>query len=101
LIFNTSISGIDNFVSLCLNFNNLKKLPIRLPVGSDNKTLNAFHIFVIRFKNKLTRNKIYEFLLNRGIKCGFHYIPIYKQPFYQNKFKGKCIEAEKYYTIIE
>lgn len=78
-------------------FRNLKNLPINLPIGSNKEILNAFHIFVVRFKNKLMRNKIYELLLKNKIRCGYHYIPIYKQPYYHDKFKGKCKEMEKYY----
>jgi UDP-4-amino-4,6-dideoxy-N-acetyl-beta-L-altrosamine transaminase len=78
-------------------YDNLKNLPIQLPMGSNNETLNAFHIFVVRFKNKLIRNKIYNFLLRNNVKCGFHYIPIYRQPYYHDKFKGECKEMEKYY----
>ena len=78
-------------------YQNLKNLPIKLPIGSNKEIYNAFHIFVVRFKNKLIRNKIYEFLLKNKIRCGYHYIPIYKQPYYQDKFKGKCKEMEKYY----
>ena len=80
-----------------LYYNKLKNLPLRLPLGSSNETLNAFHIFVVRFKNKSIRNKIYKFLLRHGVKCGFHYIPIYNHPFYHDKFKWKCKEMEKYY----
>jgi len=47
------------------------------------------------------RSKVFLTLRQVGIFCQVHYIPIYWQPYYVNKYgfkKGKCARAEVYYS---
>ena len=60
---------------------NLKLLPINTP--KDKKGFRStYHLYVITINKKL-RNKLYNYLLNKGVKCNFHYIPTYRQPYYR------------------
>jgi UDP-4-amino-4,6-dideoxy-N-acetyl-beta-L-altrosamine transaminase len=60
---------------------NLKLFPINTP--KDKKGFRStYHLYVITISKKL-RNKLYNYLLNKGVKCNFHYIPIYRQPYYR------------------
>jgi UDP-4-amino-4,6-dideoxy-N-acetyl-beta-L-altrosamine transaminase len=60
---------------------NLKLLPINTP--KDKKGFRStYHLYVVTINKKL-RNKLYNYLLNKGVKCNFHYIPTYRQPYYQ------------------
>ena len=45
------------------------------------------------------RNKLYNYLLSNGVKCNFHYIPIYRHPYYQrfNYKKESFPNTELYY----
>jgi UDP-4-amino-4,6-dideoxy-N-acetyl-beta-L-altrosamine transaminase len=67
---------------------NLKLLPINTP--KDKKGFRStYHLYVITINKKL-RNKLYNYLLNKGVKCNFHYIPTYRQPYYRRfKYKRK------------
>jgi dTDP-4-amino-4,6-dideoxygalactose transaminase len=52
-------------------------------------------------KGTKTRLAVYQALKARNIHCQIHYIPIYWQPYYANKYgyeKGKCPRAETYYS---
>ena len=83
-------------------FKSLKNLPIELPhVSSDS--VSSWHLFIIKLKlNSLSKShkKIFEELREEGIGVNLHYIPIYKQPYYQeNGFKQElCEVAESYYS---
>ena len=50
-------------------------------------------------KNKLTRNKLYKYLEVNNIQPNFHYIPVYRHPYFQNlNFKKNyCREAEIFF----
>jgi perosamine synthetase len=60
------------------------------------------HLYPIRFnRGSRVRKRVYQGLLDQGISCQVHYIPIYLQPYYQKKYaytQGKCPEAEIYYA---
>ena len=63
---------------------------------------SSFHLYLIRLKlseiNK-THRQVYDALHEVGIRVNLHYIPVYRQPYFE-KFgfaKGYCKEAEKFY----
>jgi UDP-4-amino-4,6-dideoxy-N-acetyl-beta-L-altrosamine transaminase len=62
----------------------------------------CYHLYVLQFKNGMgLRAKVYQELLKRNIFCQIHYIPVYWQPYYKNKYgypEGKCPNAETYYS---
>ncbi len=79
----------------------LKNLPIRTQYEiADSKS--TFHLYVIRLdlKNKkLFQKTVYYKLTKLGILVNIHYIPVYRQPFYEDMgFRaGHCPEAESYF----
>jgi UDP-4-amino-4,6-dideoxy-N-acetyl-beta-L-altrosamine transaminase len=76
---------------------NLKSLPIKIPEKIKG-IRSTYHLYVITVKEKL-RNKLYNYLLSNGVKCNFHYIPIYRHPYYQrfNYKKENFPNMELYY----
>ena len=64
----------------------------------DLKSVSSYHLFIIRTKPNL-RRLIYENLKKNKIITSFHYIPIYRHPFYkQFKYNKKIfLASEKYY----
>ena len=68
------------------------------------KSKHAFHIYplLINFeKINLTKNILFEKMLNYNIKLQVHYIPIHLQPYYKKYYgfkKGDFPIAEKFYN---
>jgi perosamine synthetase len=60
------------------------------------------HLYPIQLtKGKEARLSMYHALKDQNIHCQIHYIPIYLQPYYADKYgytKGKCPGAETYYS---
>jgi UDP-4-amino-4,6-dideoxy-N-acetyl-beta-L-altrosamine transaminase len=56
---------------------------IILPSESKND-YSAWHIFVIRVKNPVRRDKLMEFLKKNGIGVNFHYPAVYAHPYYKS-----------------
>ncbi len=64
----------------------------------NNLSKSSYHLFIIRTNKKL-RKIIYDKLKKKGVTTSFHYIPIYRHPYYnQYKFSKKNFKvSEKYY----
>ena len=66
---------------------------------------SGLHLYIIRLNlaeiNK-TQRQIYNALYSAGIGVNVHYIPVYRQPYYEKMgFRaGYCPEAEKYYSEV-
>jgi UDP-4-amino-4,6-dideoxy-N-acetyl-beta-L-altrosamine transaminase len=79
----------------------LSALPVLTP-WQQADSYSGYHLYVIRLKlneiNK-TQRQVYDALHAAGILVNLHYIPVYRQPFYEQMGfrKGYCPEAEKYY----
>ena len=79
----------------------LSELPIQIP-WQHPETYSSYHLYPIRLKldevNK-TQRQVYEALRAEHILVNLHYIPVYRQPYYQQRgFKqGYCPNAEQYY----
>ena len=63
---------------------------------------SAMHLYVIRLKCdeiRMTHLKVFDALRAAGIGVNLHYIPVYRQPYYERLgFKPSgCLEAERYY----
>ena len=62
-----------------------------------------FHLYVLQFDFeaiKKSRAQVMHELRNKGVQTQVHYIPVYWQPFYRERFKtkeGDCPNAEQYY----
>jgi UDP-4-amino-4,6-dideoxy-N-acetyl-beta-L-altrosamine transaminase len=73
----------------------LKDLPLKTPAAPDH-VRNAYHLYVIQTEK---RKELYDFLKTKGIYCQVHYIPIYTQPYYVQKYGRQSMPAmDKYYS---
>lgn len=82
----------------------LSALPILIP-WQDADSYSSYHLYVIRLKlneiNK-TQRQIYDAFYAAKIGVNLHYIPVYRQPYYEQMgFKmGYCPQAEQYYSEV-
>ena len=80
----------------------LSELPMLTPYQHVDG-YSGYHLYVIRLKlaeiNK-TQRQVYEAMREAGILVNLHYIPVYRQPFYEKMgFKaGYCPQAEQYFS---
>ncbi len=80
----------------------LANLPVILP-WQHADSYSGLHLYVIRLNlgeiGKAHR-QVFEALRAAGIGVNLHYIPVYRQPYYEGLgFQvGHCPEAERYYT---
>lgn len=80
----------------------LADLPLTLP-WQDPDGYSSFHLYVIRLQTAADsgeQKRVYQHLIDAGINVNLHYIPVYRQPYYQRLgfAPGYCPEAEKYFT---
>jgi len=79
----------------------LAELPIQTP-WQHSDTYSSYHLYPIRLKlekrNK-TQRQVYDALRSEHILVNLHYIPVYRQPYYQQRGfeQGYCPNAEQYY----
>jgi dTDP-4-amino-4,6-dideoxygalactose transaminase len=81
--------------------NELVGLPIRTPWQHPD-SFSAYHLYPICIEQKesgATQRQVYDAMQVAGVNVNLHYIPIYRQPYYEEMgFKtGYCSEAEQYY----
>ena len=77
-----------------------------LPVVKPWQHLDSYsgmHLYVIRLQlDKIQKNhcQVFESIREAGIGVNLHYIPVYRQPYYEQLgFKsGYCLEAGRYYA---
>ena len=80
----------------------LSELPVLTPYQHAD-VYSGYHLYVIRLKlaeiNK-TQRQIYNALRGAGILVNLHYIPVYRQPYYETMGfnAGYCPQAERYYS---
>ncbi|NTW68468.1 MAG: UDP-4-amino-4,6-dideoxy-N-acetyl-beta-L-altrosamine transaminase [Chlorobiaceae bacterium] len=82
----------------------LPELPLVTP-WQHADSYSSYHLYVIRLKageTKKTHKEFYKALHAAGIGANVHYIPVYRQPYYEQMgFKaGYCPEAEQYYSEV-
>lgn len=80
----------------------LNGLPITLPWQHEDG-YSGMHLYVIRLKQEETgrsHRAVFEALRASGIGVNLHYIPVYRQPYYERMgfAAGYCPEAERYYA---
>ena len=80
----------------------LKQIPIVIPF-QEKDNCSAYHLYVIRLelaKINKTHKKVFEHLREKGIGVNLHYIPVYKQPYYEvmGYSENDFPEAEAYYS---
>ena len=82
----------------------LSVLPVLIP-WQHSESYSAYHLYVIRLKldeiNK-TQHQVYAALRAAEVLANLHYIPVYRQPYYEQMgFNvGYCPQAEKYYSEV-
>ena len=103
----SQLQRLDEFVSsrhaIANRYENLlADLPVITPwQHADN--YSALHLYVIRLNLAdidKTHSQVFEALRGAGIGVNLHYIPVYRQPYYESLgFKaGYCPEGERYYA---
>jgi UDP-4-amino-4,6-dideoxy-N-acetyl-beta-L-altrosamine transaminase len=80
----------------------LSDLPIKVP-SQLSENYSAYHLYVIRLnfeKINISQRDFINFLHSENIYVNLHYIPVYRQPYYERLgFRsGHCPAAEKYYS---
>jgi UDP-4-amino-4,6-dideoxy-N-acetyl-beta-L-altrosamine transaminase len=102
----SQMKRLDQFIELRhavanTYFKELKDLPIELPYSLP-EAYSAYHLFIIRLRLEVNKShrEVFESLRVEGIGVNLHYIPIYRQPYYEELGfrQGHCPEAEAYYS---
>jgi len=102
----SQMQRIDEFVSkrhaIAKKYDELlADLPLTIPWQHPDG-YSGLHLYVIRLKLeeiRKTHKEVYESLCKQGIGVNLHYIPVYRQPYYERMgFRaGYCPESEQYY----
>jgi dTDP-4-amino-4,6-dideoxygalactose transaminase len=102
----SQMARLDEFVTkrqqIAKRYNNeLAGLALQTPLQHPDSH-SSYHLYPIRIKldeAKQTQRQVYDVLQLAGINVNLHYIPVYRQPFYESiGFKaGYCPEAEQYH----
>ena len=79
----------------------LSSFPVLTPLQHPD-SYSGYHLYVIRLKLnviKKTQRQVYEALRATGILVNLHYIPVYRQPYYEKMgFNADyCPQSEHYY----
>ena len=102
----SQMTRLDDFVSkrhqIAKRYNEeLAGLDLQLP-WQHTDSYSSYHLYPIRIKScntQVNQRQVYDAFQSAGINVNLHYIPVYRQPFYENMgFKaGYCEEAEQYH----
>ena len=103
----SQMSRLNEFVAkrhqIANRYNDLLvDFPVTIP-WQHSGNCSALHLYVIRLqlnKTNKTHKQVFEGLRAKGVGVNLHYIPVYKQPYYQ-QFGYKTSdypESEKYYA---
>jgi len=102
----SQIRRLDSFVEkrhhIAQRYDNeLSGLPIDVPWQHPD-SYSAYHLYPIRIKQDkcvTTQRQVYAALQLAAINVNLHYIPVYRQPYYETMgFKmGHCSESERYH----
>lgn len=63
----------------------------------------SYHLYPIRVKNSKIRLRLFNYLKKHQILCQVHYIPVYRHPYYQQKFRINPVDyphTENFYARI-
>lgn len=105
----SQMSRLDEFVTLRRQIadrynDELASLPLQRPFQISD-SYSSYHLYPIRInlrESKQTQRHVYDALQLAGISVNIHYIPIYRQPYFESiGFKaGYCSEAEQYHKEV-
>jgi len=103
------LKRIDNFVNkrrkLALRYEAfINQEEIILPFQHED-SYSSYHLYLIKIKEahkKDIQKSMFEYLTKEGIAVNLHYIPVYRQPYYEalGFKKGYCPNAEDYFKSI-
>ena len=101
----SQMDRLDEFIekrrTIAKRYDELLKDSIVATPQQHPDTNSSWHLYIIRLKkNKnITHRQLFEQFRAAGILVNIHYIPIYRQPYYQNLgFSNQGFEeAERYY----
>lgn len=102
----SQLSQLDYFIrrrtEIALRYDvQLRDLPITLPYRQQDirSSLHLYPIRVSRERCGKTQRQVYESLKQGGVGVNVHYIPVYRQPYYEQQGfpVGYCPEAERYF----
>ncbi len=103
---NSQMVRLDDFVSKRQNIakrydHYLEGMNIRCPFQQAN-SYSSYHLYVIRLnltKTNRTQKDIYQAFHRSGVLVNLHYIPVYRQPYYEKLGfrKNDCQAAELYF----
>jgi len=103
----SQMQRLDEFVSkrhvLAAQYDNLlKNLPVTTP-WQHADSYSSRHLYVIRLpinNSKVNHREVFERLQANGIGVNLHYIPVYRQPYYEKMgyTPNDFPEAERYYA---
>lgn len=103
----SQLSRLDEFVSkrhaIAEHYNRLLDDNIVIKPYQHPDSYSGFHLYIIRLKLKeirSTHKEVFERFRSAGILVNLHYIPVYRQPYYEKMgFNLKNFpEAESYYS---
>jgi UDP-4-amino-4,6-dideoxy-N-acetyl-beta-L-altrosamine transaminase len=105
----SQVTRLDEFVTkrqqIAARYNSeLAGLALRTP-WQHMDSYSSYHLYPIRInlgETKQTQRQVYDALQLAGINVNLHYIPVYRQPYYEPMgFKaGYCPEAEQYHKDV-
>lgn len=80
----------------------LSSMPVIIP-WQHLDSYSGWHLYIIRLKLneiKKTQRQVYDSLRAAGVLVNLHYIPVYRQPYYEKVgFRaGDCPNAEQFYS---
>ena len=80
----------------------LANFPVATPWQNPNGR-SSLHLYVVRLEQAGiggARGEVFEAMRTAGIGVNLHYIPVYRQPYYETMgfMPGYCREAERYYS---
>ena len=84
--------------------NALKKLPLVIPWQSPSN-YSSYHLYTILIKKNLTQKtqrQVYDELIRKNIGINLHYIPVHRQPYYENLGfkKNNFPQAENFHREV-
>ena len=99
----SQLKRLDDYVSrrheLSTRYNELLKgFPLVIPYQYSDG-YSAFHLYIIRLKNRNKHKQVFDYLRKSGIGVNLHYIPVHTQPYYQQTGVNftDLEQAEQYY----
>ena len=99
----SQLERLDDYVSrrheFATRYNELlKDIPLVTPY-QHNDGYSAFHLYIIRLKNRNKHKQVFDYLRKSGIGVNLHYIPVHTQPYYKQTGVNftDLRQAEQYY----